>query len=86
MLTTAFIMLIGVFFDVGVWYYCKDLVIFNPQQKQKLFNLEDLDEEDSGPKTDLDDDPLNKLKEQYASSLSIAKDSVFMNSGPLTSN
>jgi hypothetical protein len=30
MLTTAFIMLVGVFFDIGVWYYAKPLVIFGP--------------------------------------------------------
>ena len=34
MLTTAFIMLFGVVFDVGVWYYSRDLVIFDPEQKE----------------------------------------------------
>ncbi len=32
MLTTGFIMLIGVFFDVGVWYYSKSLVIFGEDE------------------------------------------------------
>lgn len=33
MLTTAFIMSIGVLFDVAVWYYCKDVHIFDQEEK-----------------------------------------------------
>ena len=33
MMTTGCIMLVGVLFDVGVWYEAKTLVIFNPDQK-----------------------------------------------------
>jgi hypothetical protein len=35
MLTTGFIMLIGVFFDVGVWYYSKSLVIFGEEEEDE---------------------------------------------------
>ncbi len=34
MLTTGFIMLIGVLFDVVVWYYSKGLVIFENKEKK----------------------------------------------------
>ena len=35
MYTTAFIMIIGVFFDVAVWYYCKDVLLFFPDKKEE---------------------------------------------------
>ena len=35
MLTTAFIMSIGVVFDIAVWYYCKDVHIFDPKEEQE---------------------------------------------------
>ena len=33
MLTTASIMSIGVLFDVAVWWYCKDVEIFSPENE-----------------------------------------------------
>jgi len=35
MLTTAFIMSIGVIFDIAVWYHCKDVHIFDPKEEQE---------------------------------------------------
>jgi hypothetical protein len=35
MLTTGFIMFVGVLFDIGVWYYAKPLVIFGPEESTK---------------------------------------------------
>jgi len=38
MLTTGFIMLVGVLFDVVVWYYSKSLVIFESQEGKSKEN------------------------------------------------
>ena len=35
MLTTAFIMSLGVLFDIAVWYYCKDVHIFDAPEEEK---------------------------------------------------
>ena len=35
MYTTAFIMIVGVMFDVGVWYYAKDVNIFAPNDNEE---------------------------------------------------
>ena len=69
MLTTGFIMLVGVLFDVGVWYYSKSLVIFGPEEAAK---------EDDGGQTDADD---ARTFDQYASNLSLAKDTMYKNGG-----
>ena len=73
MLTTASIMVIGVFFDIGVCYHAKNLVIFNPEQHE----------------SDSIEDDVNVAKRDsllFASNLSIAKDSLFLNgSVPVTS-
>ena len=75
MLTTGFIMLVGVLFDVGVWYYSKSLVIFGPEEATK--------DDDSG-QTDADDvadaDDARTF-DQYASNLSLAKDTMYKNGG-----
>jgi hypothetical protein len=68
MLTTGFIMLVGVLFDIGVWYYSKSLVIFGPEETDE-------------PKAETDED-ANKF-DQYASNLSLAKDTMFKNGGLL---
>jgi organic anion transporter 5A len=38
MLTTAFIMIIGVLFDIGVWYYAKNVAIFSQEPKKDEIN------------------------------------------------
>ena len=64
MLTTAFIMLVGVFFDIGVWYHAKDLEIFSPKELEK----EDSENDEKSDKVGM-----------YASNLSLNKDSLFKN-------
>ena len=66
MLTTAFIMLVGVFFDVGVWYEAKDLKIFNSPEVNKTRDGDG----------DGEDDLKVKVMAQYASNLSLNKDSL----------
>ena len=34
MYTTACIMIFGVLFDVAVWYYCKDVVLFSKNEEK----------------------------------------------------
>ena len=49
MYTTAFIMIVGVMFDVGVWYYAKDVNIFaaNPSDKDTDEDDKKIDENDA---------------------------------------
>ena len=68
MLTTAFIMLVGVFFDIAVCYYAKDIQIFNPEQ-----NLTKSEKENGGEM-----EPLRTKEEHFASSLSISKAGLVM--------
>ena len=70
MLTTGFIMLVGVLFDIGVWYYSKSLIIFGPE------------EEADETKADHETEDAKKF-DQYASNLSLAKDNMFKNGGLL---
>ena len=51
MLTTGLIMLIGVIFDVGAWYYSKDLLIFNPEQKVNKEKEDKKEEEENEEET-----------------------------------
>ena len=79
MLTTACIMLIGVIFDIGAWYYSKDLLIFNPEQK---LNREEAMEK-SQQKDDDDGDAGDTLT-KAVSALSLNKGSVYKNGGILS--
>ena len=49
MYTTAFIMIVGVMFDVGVWYYAKDVNIFATNPDDKVTDEDDkkVDENDA---------------------------------------
>ncbi len=69
MLTTGFIMLVGVLFDIGVWYYSKSLVIFGPEETDE--------------KKDQEETEAAKKFDQYASNLSLAKDTMYKNGGLL---
>lgn len=66
MFTTGGIMLVGVLFDCAVCYYSKSLVIFNPEQKaaKETSSLQDEEEKVT----------LNKLDDQYKSTLSMSHD------------
>ena len=72
MLTTAGISFFGVLLDIGTWYYSKDLVIFNPEQKIAK-ERQDEGEEDEETMA------LKRTGENYASNLSVAKDSIYKN-------
>ena len=67
MLTTAGISFFGVLLDIGTWYYSKDLIIFNPEQK---IAKEESNEEEI---------VLKRTGENYSSNLSMAKDSIYKN-------
>lgn len=68
MLTTAFIMLGGVLFDIGVWYHSKTLMIFNPEQKKI--------KESGEPE---ESETMLRKEDHFASNLSISKDAMFKN-------
>jgi len=90
MLTTAGIMIFGVAFDVGVWYYSKDLVIFNPEQQRRrrqsaAMQINGLDEVDGVDEEDgvqnVDSGQLLKAGECFVSNVSLAnKDGMFTHS------
>lgn len=73
MLTTGFIMFAGVLFDVGVWYYAKSLVIFGPEETSETTSTDDAQNVDENV----------KKFDQYASNLSLAKDTMYKNGGLL---
>ena len=59
MYTTAFIMIVGVMFDVGVWYHAKDVNIFAADS-----NAKDTDEDDK--KVDENDANISEMPDKEA--------------------
>ncbi len=87
MLTTGFIMLGGVAFDGAVWYYSKDVVIFNPEQERLRSEANKRGQADGGESEETEEEEtFSKADSKFASTLSLTKGDLYRSGVPLGSS
>ena len=76
LLTTSFIILLGVIFDVGAWYYSKGLSIFNPEQKLNKAMVEEEGREEEAQVAEVENEEEPGMLERAVSAFSLNKESA----------